>query len=230
MCYVWHEGEGGLDGNVFASCIHDFLENEIKESDKKKNNIFYSDGCCAQNRNVTLSNVLQHYSIRNQITIMQKYLLKGHTQMECDGVHSTIERRKKNKDIYAPANYVQIMKEARSGKPGPYKVKYLSHDFFKDFSDIQYYNSIHPGNRVGEHCITDIVALKYDSHIGIEYKLQFDDVWKLLPRRPNTRTGVDAKLYSGPLPLSTQKYNDLMSMKNIIPRDYLPFYEGLAHK
>lgn len=34
VCYVWHEGEGGLDANCFASCLTDFLDSEVKQEDK----------------------------------------------------------------------------------------------------------------------------------------------------------------------------------------------------
>lgn len=37
-----------------------------------------------------------HLSKEEQVTIEQKYLTKGHTQMECDGDHSTIETKLKN--------------------------------------------------------------------------------------------------------------------------------------
>ncbi|KAJ4427836.1 hypothetical protein ANN_25615 [Periplaneta americana] len=173
VCYFWHEGEGVLDAHVFATCIANFLDTEIKDCDKNKNKIFYSDGCCAQNRNAVVSNVLQHYSVASGTTNMQKYL---------------------------------------------------------DYSEIQYYKSIRPGNTVGEPCVTDISALKYTPNVGILYKLNFDNDWKLIPRRPNTIIGSEKQLYTGPIPISTQKYVDLMSLRPVIPRDYHPFYEGLLHK
>ena len=41
------------------------------------------------------------------VPIIQKYLEKGHTQMECDSAHTAIERRKKHCDLHSPAQYVQ---------------------------------------------------------------------------------------------------------------------------
>ena len=35
MCFVWHEAEGGLTANEFASCVIDFLENQITSTSKK---------------------------------------------------------------------------------------------------------------------------------------------------------------------------------------------------
>jgi len=40
------------------------------------------------------------------IPIIQKYLEKEHMQMECDSIHSVIERRKKHRDLHSPAQYV----------------------------------------------------------------------------------------------------------------------------
>jgi len=48
VCYVWHEGEGELNGNMFASCIVNYLVNEVGCI---KDIILYSDGCANQNRN-----------------------------------------------------------------------------------------------------------------------------------------------------------------------------------
>ena len=55
-------------------------------------------------------------------------------------MHSVIDRKKKNPDIFTPAQFVQIIEEARVKQP--YKVHYLSHDFFKDYSSLQLYRSI----------------------------------------------------------------------------------------
>ena len=98
----------------------------------------WSDGCTYQNRNSLLSNGLLSLAIQKKITIYQKYLLKGHTQMECDSMHSTIERRLANCEINVPADYTQIFSSARIS-PTPYRVNYLDHTFFKDYSRLSLY-------------------------------------------------------------------------------------------
>jgi len=126
VCYVWHEGEGELNANVFTSCVVDYLVNEVGCT---KYIVIYSDGCGSQNRNATLSNALSLLAKEKQITITENYLEKGHTQMECDSVHSVIERKKKNRDIFVPVQYVQLIQDART--KSPYKVCYIDHTFFK---------------------------------------------------------------------------------------------------
>lgn len=81
---------------------------------KTKPFLFYSNGCAFQNRNVTIfANALQHNYIMHSMTIYQKYLVTGHTQMECDSVHATIERKKKNKELDDHASNVFVLKKRK---------------------------------------------------------------------------------------------------------------------
>ncbi|ESO87064.1 hypothetical protein LOTGIDRAFT_154553 [Lottia gigantea] len=72
-CFFWHEGEGELTANTFASCIFEYVR---MMSPKVKTLIIYSDGCTYQNRNTTMSNTLLKCAANNDITIVQKYLEK----------------------------------------------------------------------------------------------------------------------------------------------------------
>ena len=227
-CYFWHESEGELTANSFASCVADFID---KLDDGVKELVIYSDGCTYQNRNVTLSNTLLHKAFAKKITIIQKYLEKGHTQMECDSVHSTIEQKLRNKPIYCPQNYVDLIKEARQNQP--YTVMYLSHDFFGNYSDLKYYSSIRPGSRVGDPVVTDIRVLKYTEDGSLQYKLNFADQYQDLPRRckvghPSADDKID-RLYSSQVPIKKAKFQHLQELKSVIPRDYHPFYDSLPH-
>jgi len=133
--------------------------------------ILYSDGCGYQNRNVIIANALLNFSIQHQVQIEQKFLVKGHTQMECDAVHSVIERKLKNKEIYLPSEFIRLTKEARK-HPEPYEAKHLSHDNFLDFKNHHHYKSIRPGRTKGDPEVKDIRSLKYDPKAQkIQYKL-----------------------------------------------------------
>lgn len=226
LCYVWHEGEGGMDGNIFASCLIDFLQTEVKLDTPI---VFYSDGCSAQNRNVTITNALYQFSVRNNVEIFQKYLVKGHTQMECDSVHAAIERRKKDRELYAPCNFEQVIQESRLKKP--YKVKYLDYKFFRNYSDLKFFKSIRPGNKTGSPTVLQLRALKYSS-AKLMFKLSFDDEWKDLPQRLDKKHSVETDvkdLYTKEIPLTTQKYRDLLSLKPLLPKDYHSFYDNLTY-
>lgn len=85
LCYLWDESEGGLDSDEFSSIIIHFIDTEVDKT-KYDNVILYSDGCTYQNRNCTLANALLLVANKTGLTITQKYLEKGHTQMECDSI------------------------------------------------------------------------------------------------------------------------------------------------
>lgn len=107
--------------------------------------------------------------------------------MEVDSVHSLVERQLKNKDVYVPYEYIKHTLDARQSNP--YEVKYLSHEFYKDFSKVQYYNSICSGRVKGDPVVTDLLVLQYLPTQKTVYKLDFkDEVFKELPRRPKTLT------------------------------------------
>lgn len=228
VCYFWHEGDAELTANSFASCLTDYIENI---SGSVKEVIIFSDGCPYQNRNVTLSNALSRLARLRDITIVQKFLEKGHTHMECDNVHSAIERKLRKKPIYCPQNYVDIMQSARLSQP--YKVKYLSHEFFKDYSALRYYTSIRPGVRSGDPVVVNIRVLKYSSDGDIQYKLSVSDDYQDLPRRSKDQHPSDdhqvESLYDAKLAIKGSKYAHLQELKKVIPKDYHPFYDSLPH-
>ena len=71
VCYVWHEGEGEVTANVYASCITHFINNHTLPD---KELVFYSDGCGSQNHNVTLTNALLTVAQERKITFSKSIL------------------------------------------------------------------------------------------------------------------------------------------------------------
>lgn len=100
-CYVWNESKRGLSANEYASCLLDYLSGFVNDYDTF---LIYSDGCTAQNHIVTLYSMLSYFLMKNNVTINQKALEKGHTQTEVDSVHSCIEREIKNNKIQIPGD------------------------------------------------------------------------------------------------------------------------------
>ncbi|CAH2088773.1 unnamed protein product [Euphydryas editha] len=168
------------------------------------------------------------------VVITQKYLEKGHTQMEVDSVHSVIERKLKNREIFLPSQYATITKEARKA-PSPYEVITPDYTFFKNYGikDYLIYESIRLGRGAGDHCVTDIKALRYNPNGTIDYKLQFSDDFVPLPRRPKKITSLinsTPSLYESRQPISKIKYDHLQELKNVIPKDCHTFYDNLPFK
>lgn len=168
-CYIWHESAGGVSSNDYSSIICSFLKEFVIETlNPDQHIIIYSDGCTSQNRNSNLSNALLNVAMYYKVTIEQKFLEKGHTQMEADSIHSTIEQRLRRTNINVPADYVGICLTARKN-PSPYHVKYLDYTFFLNFGELKFLTSLRPGRRAGDPVVTDIRALQYlpNEHFSI---------------------------------------------------------------
>lgn len=226
-CYWWDESEADLVASSFASCLVDFIKENYMQD--KLPIIIYSDGCTNQNRNAMMSNALLELSIEQDRSIFQKYLEKGHTQMECDSVHSSIETKLKNKTIYVPQDYIEICKSSRNP---PYNVKYLDHSFFNNYADKQNqkYKSIRPGNKTGDACVTNIRQLKYEDG-KIAYKLNYDNdsEWQEIPQKCSNVVSQYPKLYKSRQKITSRKFKDLQDLKSVIPASYHAFYDNLPH-
>lgn len=230
VCYLWHEAEGGITSNEFATLYVDYIRRVAATLSPGQDVIFWSDGAGYQNRNQNLSNALLKLSSELNLNIIQKYLEVGHTQMECDSVHAQIERKLKNKEIYIPADYIDVIKKARIN-PFPYEVVYLDHAIFMDYSKLGPMDSIRPGRTAGDPKVNDLRAIKYCPSGQIFYKLSFEGGWTLLEKRQrkNKFEGVVGRLYTAPIKIKEDKFKHLQDLKNVIPKDYHSFYDLLPH-
>lgn len=228
-CYWFDETQADLQASTFASFVVDYIKRHLNDG---KPIIIYSDGCTYQNRNNVMSNALLNLSKELNIIIEQKYLVKGHTQMECDSVHATIERKLRNKKIFLPSDYGRITEEARS-EPEKYEVKMIKYDFFTNFNDNLIYSSIRPGRKVGDPNVVDIRALKYTPEGIIFYKLNFDDNYTPLPQRIRRNESISKeifkKLYIERPKIKKTKFYHLQELKPVIPDDCWLFYDSLPH-
>ena len=225
-CYVWHEGEGGLDSDEFASLIVSHLRSLPNSVECV---ILWSDGCAYQNRNAQLASAIRYFLQSNEkpnlTEIHQKYLTKGHTQMEVDSVHAAIETASAKIEIETPQEWVTVMKAARPKHP--YHVATCSHTFWEKFPLV--INSIRPGKLKGDPVVTDI---KHIMHVkdGTYYSLTHGSPLLPLPTRSGRGcNGVPAqKKYEKKLPLPAAKIADLKALcKSVIKTEHHGFYESL---
>ncbi|XP_060848117.1 uncharacterized protein LOC132927581 [Rhopalosiphum padi] len=228
--------------NVVQNNVNNIMlqTENIFEPDNTQYYVENSDGCGYQNKNIIMSNALLQFCKNQNVTIEQKFLIKGHTQMECDSAHSMIERKLHNKDIFLPSDYVRITTEARKF-PNSYEAVLLKHDYFYDFKPLKEYTSIRPGIGKGEPEVKDIRALLYDpSSFKIYYKLLFNEPYceipkKIIRKKINQNLSIEGetyqfqKLYKNPLPLTKSKWNDLQKLKQFMPIDTHSFYDTLPH-
>nr|CAI5821888.1 unnamed protein product [Callosobruchus analis] len=228
-CFMWDESEANRGVCEIVSCI---LSCKVKFCKDDLPVILWSDGCAYQNRNSTLSNALLHHAKKHNKTITQNYLEPGHTQMECDSVHSLIERKLKNKKILITYDYVRITREARQ-KPLPFEARYMTHDMFKkyDDKDLIIYQSIRPGRSVIDPTVNNLRVLHYSPNSRIGYKLQFHDEMMELPQRSrDSQNCKDAtRLFPARLKITQLKYDHLQEIKTTLDAEVHHFYNNLPH-
>lgn len=231
-CFWFDETQADLTASTFASCVTDFLSDICVNTTPI---ILWSDGCTAQNRNAVFANALLSFSYENNVIITQKFLEKGHTQMEVDSVHATIERKLKNKHIYLPSDYIRYSQEARQN-PDRYATTSVTFEMIRDFSakGLMVFESIRPGKKPGDPTVTDIRQIKYLPSGKIQYKLSFhDEEFKDLPQRRKLENPANlssfCKLHKKKLKITETKWRHLQELKVVIPTDCHHFYDSLEY-
>lgn len=230
FCYAWDETEGSLAADVFAHLQFNHFQKLLEANSSIEKIIIWSDGCGYQNRNATVTNAYMHLAMTHGVEVVQKYLVSGHTQMECDSMHSTIER-KIVADIFTPRDYIVIFESSRL-RPSPYHVTQVYHHEMMKLSG-SFVNSIRPGKRAGDPTVNQLSALEYSSMGGIRYKLDHSEGsdWKALPQRVTIpqKPFEWVPLFNAPLPISMKKFKDLQSMKHVMPQSTHHFFDSLPH-
>ena len=163
-------------------------------------------------------------AMRHGVTIQQKYLVAGHTQMECDSMHSMIGR-KLTSDIFTARDYVTIFQAART-TPTQYCVRRITFDEIHKLSG-SYVTNI----RSGEPTIHHLRTLEYSTAGEIRYKLGFSDehAFEKLPHMINILLFEWVQVFMNHQSISLRKFNDLQSMKQVFPADAHHYYDTLPH-
>lgn len=136
-CYLWHEAIAKRGGNEIALCLYQHLKNITPPFIKFLT--FYSDNCFGQNKNGFVATMFAIFVSNSQNIeyIDHKFLISGHTHMECDVDHSVIERKKKKTtfQIHHPRDWAQFIRTVGT------KTQFLVHEMiqsdFLDFSAVQ---------------------------------------------------------------------------------------------
>jgi hypothetical protein len=108
----------------------------------------------------------------------------------------------------------------------------LSHEFFKDYSSLNYYLSIRPGIKPGDHTVTNLRVLLYHPLGTVSYKLHHDNEQQFseLPRRGKPKKPVKTmavpRLYSQQIHIKPAKYTHLQELKKVIPVEFHAFYDS----
>ncbi|CAK1588598.1 unnamed protein product [Parnassius mnemosyne] len=145
-CFVWTEVHGKKGSSEVGTILAHYLTNCIPENVTEVS--LFSDTCGGQNRNQFIAALLLwviNQSKQLQI-IEHKFLESGHSYMEADSMHSSIESAKKHRDVYCLSDWINIFKDARSKgtykkgtkkvKKNKYNVKQFTYSEFKDLKQL----------------------------------------------------------------------------------------------
>nr|CAH7755088.1 unnamed protein product [Callosobruchus chinensis] len=109
---------------------------------------------------------------------------------------------------------------------------YLTHQFFRKYDKLRYFNSIRPGKIIaGTLLVSDIKALKY-SNDGVLFKFRHsEENWQPFPVRVNMKTSHVSednlpKLHKSRLRIKAEKYNHLQILKGSMEIDHHNFYDN----
>ena len=236
-CYLWNETDGERGSCEISTCLYKYI-NSLPPYVKEVT--LFSDNCMGQNRNKYVAAALL-YSVSTGSfidKIDQKFLEAGHTQMECDSMHSAIEYAKKNTSVCIPSQWDTIIRNAR--RKNPYLVVPLKHWDFIDFKQVQgeFYKNMEKNTEGDKVRWRDIVHLQFrkDAPDNIYYRYSYDGELLAIKARIRTRgkqrsvnsLNLPTK-YTSRLSVSAAKKADLLSLcdSGVIPDDCRPFYETL---
>ncbi|VEN46923.1 unnamed protein product [Callosobruchus maculatus] len=236
--FMWHEAVGTKGSSEVATCLWKLLSGlgeEVKEV------TFYADTASGQNRNcINAAMFLRAVHLLPIETINQKFMESGHSEMECDSVHSAIENRGNKIDIYTPDGWYMLARTAKT-KPPFYNVIEMNYsDFlnFKEFSKSAVINKkkCEDGGTINWLKVKWIQYRK-DQPTKIFFKERLSDAEfrSLVVKKESTRNStsflnqVVPKLYTNNLPIDQKKFAGLIKLcqADTIKSAYHGFYEAL---
>lgn len=239
-CYMWPEINGKHGACEVASCLSKFIDGKVLDGAKEFR--FWSDNCAGQNRNRIVFAFYTYAAKKYGITIVHRFLERGHTQNEADSVHALIERNAKNKLIYTPAQWFGLVRWSKVNPPNYNVIEMNVTDFYnyKMLLDGRNWAKNIKKQKVSWNKIKEVQVVSNEPYI-LNYRYNFEDenVMSLITKKAyssrRNNSLIDTELlepcYSNNLPITLAKFNDLISLcqGRIIPQVYHSFYQQLSH-
>lgn len=226
-CYLWDETQGNRGANEISTCIFMYIMNHPTITGVR----MMSDGCGGQQKNSIFASMC-HFAIANHPTLKtidHKFFETGHTEMECDSIHSKIEKKSKFVPVYVPEGWAQLIRDARIN-PKPFDVINL---MFNDFFDFKSYAISKMKLNIPWRSVCWLHYAK-DEPLTIFFKTSFKErsfLEQKLKRNKGRHPKKEQleKAYQDNLSITNTKYADLAKMckDGTIPPIHHPFYRGL---
>lgn len=234
---VWNEAMARRGANEINSCLFDYglsLPSHVNHLIK------YSDRCPGQNCNIQTIIadlfLLQNSSSLNVIDT--KYLVSGHTHMECDSAHAMIEKyKKKTKEaIECPDDWIELIRQT-SNKFTVNKMnsqKFL--DFTSNLKETLVYRKKNVKNEPWKFTDIQWIRTEKENPGKFKYKSTYDEneafkevslLRKVKDIKEITLTAERIHATDNSNPISKEKKQDLVNLLKYISPHQHPFYHNL---
>jgi len=134
-CMIWDETKGKRGSAEIGSLLLRYVSEHVTTDIKHV--IITSDSIVSQNRNqyITALLFIAVQCLPGIETIEQKFIEPGHTEMEVDSMHSTIDCQRKYLKVSSPYEWPLVLQMARREKP--YHVHEVDCSEFYDLHALQ---------------------------------------------------------------------------------------------
>jgi hypothetical protein len=109
FCFPWTEINGKRGSSEIGTCLMKWINGLPPHVTQLP---LFSDTCGGQNRNQHISALMLFLVRTSHLEVMES----GHTHMEVDSMHSTIENEKKFVPVYTVHDWLNIFRKARLRK------------------------------------------------------------------------------------------------------------------
>ena len=191
----------------------------------------FCDSCGGQNKNYTVFRYL-HWLVTTQNRLQKvtvTFPIRGHSYMECDKDFGLLNQKV---PAEVPRDWWDELRRSRKN-PCPFTVIEVIQEDFMDYT-------AHLQPKYKSKCpfaTQPVREIKFcdDQPKCIHYRESYNGVWEssVLVTQRKGKQGRHAalkKAYSGPIPISKEKFNDLQNLKRFCLDASKAFYDNLAHE
>lgn len=233
-CYMWNETDGGRGANQVGTCIYKEL---ITLPPQVTHVTLYSDTCGGQNRNSHVAAMFLFAIQENKKleVIDHKFMVSGHSHLDCDVDHGLIEKQKKKLQfpIYHPHDWSQLIRSV--GKTKKFLVRELTYKDFFDFAGLWKTSLLlrkkdAEGNPFSWHSVKWLRYTRVYGVIHFKTTLKEDVPFKTLCVRRRGKENIEllpSKCYNNKLSITKEKKKDILDMLPLIPTTFHQFYHDM---
>lgn len=99
---------------------------------------------------------------------------------------------------------------------------------------LSYCSSLRPGNKAGNHVVTDIKCTQYCPSGELKVKTSYQDEYSSIPSRIKVPLVDDLEqikaLYQNKPKITSIKFRHMQEMKHVLPKEVHNIYDSLPHK